>query len=103
MFDMIILLFGWLLDWAYGLITHAAQRSTQMGIHWVFTGTYLGTTNLTCIAVVSVAAWCSPIGMNLPKSPLIILQKWYMTLPANMMFSHCLGRGVPLILMTLTQ
>jgi hypothetical protein len=48
-FAMVILLFRWLLDRAYGLITHAAQRSTQMGICWVFTGTYLGAADLTCI------------------------------------------------------
>ena len=51
-FAIIILLFGWLLDWAYGLITLATQRRTLMGIHWAFTGTYLGTVELTCIAVV---------------------------------------------------
>ena len=49
-FAIIILLFGWLLDWAYGLITLATQRCTLMGIHWAFTGTYLGTVDLTCIA-----------------------------------------------------
>jgi hypothetical protein len=55
---MIILLFGWLLDQAYGLITHtvqvrvrAVQRSTRMGIHWIFVGTYFGTVDLTCIAI----------------------------------------------------
>jgi hypothetical protein len=47
---MIILLFGWLLDGVYGLITRATQRSALMGIHWAFTGTYLGTADLTCIA-----------------------------------------------------
>ena len=49
-FAILILLFGWLLDWAYGLITHATQRSALMGIHWAFAGTYLGTTDLSCIA-----------------------------------------------------
>ena len=55
---MIISLFGWLLDRAYGLITHtvqvrvrAVQRITQMGIHWVFVGTYMGTVDLTCIGI----------------------------------------------------
>ena len=47
---MIILLFGWLLDRVYGLITHATQRSALMGIHWAFTGTFLGTAALSCIA-----------------------------------------------------
>ena len=47
---MIILLFGLLLDRAYGLITHATQRSAPMGIHWAFTGTFMGTAALTCIA-----------------------------------------------------
>jgi hypothetical protein len=47
---MIILLFGLLLDRAYGLITHATQRSAPMGIHWAFTGTFMGTVDLTCIA-----------------------------------------------------
>ena len=49
-FAMINLLFGWLLDRAYGLITLATQIRTLMGIHWAFTGTYLGTVDLTCIA-----------------------------------------------------
>ena len=49
-FAIIILQFGWLLDWAYGLITLATQIRTLMGIHWAFTGTYLGTVDLTCIA-----------------------------------------------------
>jgi hypothetical protein len=49
-FAIIILLFGWLLDRAYGLITRATLRCTLMGIHWAFTGTYSGTVDLTCIA-----------------------------------------------------
>ncbi len=49
-FAILILLFGWLLDRAYGLITHATQRRALMGIHWAFAGTYLGTTDLSCIA-----------------------------------------------------
>ena len=47
---MIVLYFGWLLDRAYGLMTHAAQRSVPMGIHWAFIGTFLGAAALTCIA-----------------------------------------------------
>jgi hypothetical protein len=49
-FAMIVLYFGWRLDRAYGLMTHATQRGALLGIHWVFVGTFLGTAALPCIA-----------------------------------------------------
>jgi hypothetical protein len=49
-FAMIVLYFGWRLDRAYGLMTHATQRCALLGIHWVFVGTFLGTAALPCIA-----------------------------------------------------
>jgi hypothetical protein len=49
-FAMIVLYFGWRLDQAYGLMTHATQRGALLGIHWVFVGTFLGTAALPCIA-----------------------------------------------------
>ena len=47
---MLMLLFGLLLDRAYGLMTHASQRSAPLGIHWTFTGTFLDIAALPCIA-----------------------------------------------------
>jgi hypothetical protein len=52
-FAMIVLYFGWRLDWAYGLMTHATQRGALLGIHWVFVGTFLGTAALPCIACIA--------------------------------------------------
>jgi len=49
-FAMIVLYFGWRLDRAYGLMTHATQRGAPMGIHCVFVGAFLGTAALPCIA-----------------------------------------------------
>ena len=47
---MLMLLFGWPLERAYGLMTHATQKGALLGIHWVFVGTFLGTAALPCIA-----------------------------------------------------
>jgi hypothetical protein len=47
---MLMLLFGWPLERAYGLMTHATHSNAPLGIHWTFTGTFLGTAALPCIA-----------------------------------------------------
>jgi hypothetical protein len=72
-FAMIVLYFGWRVDRAYGLMTHATQKGALLGIHWVFAGTFLGTAALPCIAhscsrYAALAAG-STVGRDGRKSP----------------------------------
>jgi hypothetical protein len=63
-FAMIVLYFGWRVDRAYGLMTHATQKGALLGIHWVFAGTFLGTAALPCIAHPCSDTYGVPLSVN---------------------------------------